>query len=350
MGKKDSALNIPENSSISMTLHSLCSLAEMTPTRGTGQVTWVPEKPQTLRNDLRLSSQMVLPVLGDRGVAKVIRHFERVREAIQGIFPQWGIPIDQERFKSTDFLLRTANTFPASSGIASSASSFAAMTLAMAGSLVRDPAQFEEALLNDPSLKRELAKISRMGSGSSCRSFEGPWVLWQEEEARRLAAETMPEMAHFVILVNTDPKKVSSSDAHQLIRTSPLWEGRPNRVEARIRKMTLALEKGDLTTLAQIAWTEAWEMHSLFHTCSEPFSYWEPGTLDVLHWFSSWFKNSGTNLSSIPPIVTLDAGPNIHVIVEKSDQEVWRNRLRERFAQSIILEDEQGFGAEIQYE
>jgi hypothetical protein len=44
------------------------------------------------------------------------------------------------------------------------------------------------------------------------------------------------------------------------------------------------------------------------------------------------------------PIVTLDAGPNIHVLVPTADAEIWRARLRESF-RGEILEDRAGSGA-----
>lgn len=329
MGKRDSGKNIPENPSISMTLDALCTVAELTPSSGKG-IQWVPELPQVS------GLPLVVPALKDEGIGKVVRHLERVRSMAKEIFPQFGLG-----FQESGFVLKTANTFPPSSGIASSASSFAAMTLAAAAGFARDLEVFDRVWNSEARLRRALARVSRQGSGSSCRSFDGPWVFWELEDAVPVQASGMPEMAHFVILVKTDPKRVSSSEAHSLVRTSPLWDGRVERVETRTRLMMAALEAGDLVGVARIAWSEAWEMHSLFHTCAEPFSYWEPGTIDGLHWFAPMIRESS------PPIVTLDAGPNIHVIVEKKFREEWRDRLKGHFAGNVILEDQQGKGASL---
>lgn len=49
--------------------------------------------------------------------------------------------------------------------------------------------------------------------------------------------------------------------------------------------------------------------------------------------------------SSRPPIVTLDAGPNVHIIVETSTAEEWRLALNKEFPGLKILHDTQGHGA-----
>ena len=64
---------------------------------------------------------------------------------------------------------------------------------------------------------------------------------------------------------------------------------------------------GDIAEVSRLSWTEMWEMHSLFHTASPAFSYWEPGTIHALRTFAE------DVLSDHPPIVTLDAGPNVHI-------------------------------------
>ncbi len=342
MGKKNSLLNFPENASLSLTLNGLCTVAELkVTTPGGGSTRWIPEAPSLRAKSFHFDLPWIVPSLNEESVSRVLRHLERVKSAIPDLFSRYDLDVDFSRLKNADFSLRTANTFPAASGIASSASSFAAVTLATAAACSKGIVRFQKVWDSELRFKRELAQISRIGSGSSCRSFEGPWVLWQKETAQCMETKGTPEMAHFVILVSTEIKKVSSSDAHSRVRTSPLWVGRAERVEERTQKMRAAFQLGDLPTVARIAWSEAWEMHSLFHTCSEPFSYWEPGTIEGLQWFSSLLQESS------PPIVTLDAGANIHVIIEKTQRIPWRKRLQDFFQGRAILEDEQGMGANL---
>jgi len=348
MGKKDSSMNLPENPSLSMTLNSLCSVVEVTvESSGNHQtVRWLPELPQKFLENLPARYPLIVPALDDRAVGKMIRHFERVEKAVPEIFSRWGLNLRTGGSKGKVFTFRSANTFPASSGIASSASSFAALTLGMATALCDDGVRFQKIWETEPALRRALARVARQGSGSACRSFEGPWVLWDEQDATKVETQSIPALAHFVILVKTDPKQVSSSDAHLRIKTSPLWEGRPERVRQRTGALADALKRGDLEAISRLSWSEAWEMHSLFHTCSEPFSYWEPGTMEVLQWFARYFKQNQDF-----PIVTLDAGPNIHVIVVKSQREIWRRRIQEQWGGTglltALLEDEPGEGASL---
>jgi diphosphomevalonate decarboxylase len=279
-----------------------------------------------------------VPSLKGEGLEKVIRHLKRVREESVGIFKEFGL---ETRSKPMSFTLRTANTFPQGSGIASSASAFAAITLSAAMAIAKDPTEFEKVYESDRHFRRRLARISRAGSGSSCRSFEGPFVEWKEEETVAVSSPVR-DLSHFVLVVSETEKRVSSSQAHARIKTSPLWEGRVERVEARLVSLRMALEQGDLRTVSKLAWGEAWEMHSLFHTAEEPFSYWEAQTMEALQFLTPSMSAAS---SETPPIVTLDAGPNLHLTVESRYADSWRARLSERFPQTRLLEDRPGRGA-----
>jgi len=340
MGKKDSTKNLPDNPSLSLTLSRLRRVVELSLVLGSGssEVAWLPELP-----GLPGGCPGESPQLSEAGIKKVIQHVQRVRDQAPLLFAQWGISHHAERVKSSQLLLRTANTFPQASGIASSASSFAALTLASAAAFTSSREKFEEIWKNEPRFKRSLAQISREGSGSSCRSFEGPWVEWSDDYAQKVSDSQLHELAHFVVLIKTDPKKVSSSEAHLRIKTSPLWKGRVKRTQDRVVELKAALKTGKLNTVAQIAWDEAWEMHSLFHTSEKPFTYWEPGTLVGLKYFEEAQKEWPS-----APIVTLDAGPNLHVLVLKQDQGYWRSKLQEIFPAQVLLEDAPGGGASLE--
>ncbi len=357
---QDSSRNLPLNPSISMTLKSLCTHAEITLSEPASSLKWVPELPRGLEG----VKDAVVPPLQGADIDRVFCHIERVRRALPELFQRLGVEFkaspEAQGFHGT---LKTANTFPASSGIASSASSFAAITLATAAAWLAENGSdsekeneiFERAWKADPRLRQVLAQLSRQGSGSSCRSFEGPWVEWEEESTRLLDSSGMPSLSHFVVLIKTQPKTVSSSEAHSRVETSPLWQGRVSRVHARVEQVRLSLLSGDLRSLAQVAWTESWEMHSLFHTSPEPFSYWEPGTIHGLHWLGRYLRENSPDVATDrsegipPPVVTLDAGPNLHVIVRSQDRDLWRLRLRECYSdhEIRILEDEPGEGAEL---
>ena len=346
MGKRDGAANIPENPSLSLTLNRLCSYVEITCSDAPGspdsdEATWAPELPLLWGgyNNLKLR----VPSLDEEGMGRFLRHFKRVRGAAPAILSKYGVPVAAQTVKARSYLIRSGNTFPPSTGIASSASSFAALTLATAMTRASDQAAFDRAWNSETGLRRDLASLSRQGSGSSCRSFEGPWVGWEMEHAFKVTALT-PELRHFVLLVSDAAKKIPSSRAHQLVKESPLWAGRVERASARFEQARKALAEGDITRLARIAWSETWEMHSLFHTAPEPFSYWRPGSVEFLQWLAPAINEPAPAIVS-PPVVSMDAGPNAHLIVEAADADLWRERLIRRYGAGAFLEDEPGCGA-----
>jgi diphosphomevalonate decarboxylase len=337
MGKTDLVKNLSENSSLSMTLNTLSTYMKIEFVDGAAGSFRLRPGFDPLPSGV---SSPYIPEIKGAGLEKMIRHWNRITEAAPSFLEASGL-----RFRPTPAVtLQTLNTFPMGSGIASSASSFAALTLA--GLIASTHEQDIEKLrafwrANDSvSLKRNCARISRQGSGSSCRSFEGPWVEWTAEDAVEFKT-SMPEMAHFVVVLSKTEKSISSSQAHQRVKTSPQWAGRVARVNQRFQLMKSAMKEGDVAKVARYSWSEMWEMHNLFHTASEPFSYWLPGTLNALHTFAD------DVLSPEPPIVTLDAGPNLHVLVPKKERSKWAAILKERFGESNLLSDSQGAGAEI---
>ncbi len=340
--------NIPENPSLSMTLDRLRTYVEID-LDGSAPARWVPELPHAAvgpREAAQAAGALAaaVPALSEKGQARFIAHLERVRAALPRLFAPLGLEL-QDR-GTQGLVIRTANTFPAASGIASSASSFAALTLATAAAFARDMDAFRRALA-DPSarLRRALAEIARQGSGSSCRSLEGPFVVWEGERAEAVAARgpggAQLKFAHFVVLADAGEKAVSSSDAHRLVKSSPLWAGRPERAAERVARVRAQLAQGDWSSLSRVVWSEMWEMHSLFHTAESPFSYFVPDTVRVLRALE---RELGRER---PPVVTLDAGPNIHVTVDARDRDEWGAYFTKNFPQLQVLEDKPGSGAEL---
>lgn len=221
-----------------------------------------------------------------------------------------------------NFLVMSGNNFPADAGIASSASSYAALTQAamLAFSEIKK--------IKTPDINSQAA-LSRLGSGSSCRSFLGPWCVWDENKIYAPDSSAMPELMDIVVIANADSKKVSSSEAHQRVRSSPLFNGRVERANLRLQKSLLAMQKADLNSLAQIAWEELWDMHSLFHTSVPPFFYFAPTTLLILRAVEDWRDEIGHM-----PITTIDAGPNVHLLVPAKEYSLWNERLEKLAAKS----------------
>ncbi len=336
MGKSGEEGNLPANSSLSMTLNSLCTVARVRKAK-TGGFRWDGALMDGSETVDGLAARV--PMLNVKGTERILKHVRRTLEQAPAVLNSVGLAAETP----VGLALAAANTFPAASGIASSASSFAAVTLAVAASCAKEVQAFWTAWRAKPEFRRALAEISRQGSGSSCRSMEGPFVKWSGARAEQVEGVAMPPMVDLVLLAGREEKEVSSSEAHRQVLSSPLWHGRVERAEKRVGLVEKALRAGDLAGLARGVWEESWEMHSLFHTSNPPFTYWLPRSVELLRYLAPYATGSS---DLPPPLVTLDAGPNVHVLVPESAAHAWRSRIELAFPDLEILQDRAGLGAE----
>ena len=222
----------------------------------------------------------------------------------------------KDHFNITEsFLVQSANNFPSDCGIASSASSFAALTKAVAA-LATEGDRSAEAL----------SKLSRQGSGSSCRSLFTPWAVWQDEAAEPVDLG-IERLIHVLVLGDDTVKLVSSSEAHRRVAESPLFEGRVERAIDRYDRLMVALRGDQWKDAYQICWQEFWDMHALFETSPEPFGYMNANSLLILREAEAQWRSSGTG-----PIVTMDAGANVHLMYKLS-QSTQADEIIQRYEQ-----------------
>ncbi|GJM07142.1 MAG: diphosphomevalonate decarboxylase [marine bacterium B5-7] len=315
MGKIDFEKNLPTNPSLSFTLENLRSYVELE---------LVQEKTLSVSSDPECLSKTV----GGRdsrhrapGMASCVFSTNIVDPSAENAFDTWA-PLShpqcqpltlsdsaQNRFLThfsmlknyfkceEQFIVRSANNFPASCGLASSAASFAALTRAAI-----------EAMAETPISAKEKTTLARLGSGSACRSLLGPWVVWDLENVYAIDLP-YPELLHHVIVVEEQEKTLRSSDAHRLVMSSPHFKGRPERAIARKTQLIESLCEQNWRAAFEIVWDEFQDMHELFHTASTPFRYLSDKSQHVLDHFQDVWKKHDDG-----PLVTMDAGPNIHVL------------------------------------
>lgn len=283
MGKKKDDSNLPDNPSLSYTLKNLLSSVMLEPYHG-GKDLWEPL-------DTPGAECFALSLAGQN---RFLSHLARLKNFFN---------------YSGNFIVRSTNNFPQSSGLASSASSFAALTKCAMISLS------ELCDMPLPSLEIQ-AQQSMQGSGSSCRSFFSPWALWQEDKIRSIALP-YPELQHQVILISHAEKEVLSTEAHRRVKTSPHYVNRPQRASENLKTLLAALEAKDWQNAFQIAWREFQDMHLLFTTSAKPFSYMTPNTEAVLRDLQNLWQTQGDG-----PIVTMDAGPNIHLLYRPDQRDL----------------------------
>jgi diphosphomevalonate decarboxylase len=276
MGKEDASSNVPSNSSLSWTLDDLRTYVRVTLREDLHKDQWQPLKDNRVEN-LALSSA---------SIQRYMKHFQMLKN-------QWGM--------QKNFLIESANNFPSDCGLASSASSFAALTKAAVE-------MFQELSPRPDVGIIETAELAKKGSGSSCRSFFGPWALWYKDGVRPLE---FPHSAllHQVVVVEAEKKNVSSSEAHLRVTSSSLFPGRVERAERRLAELIHALKQENWRSIFDITWAEFWDMHSLFETSVPSFGYLQSASVKVLDFSKEiWLENKDG------PVVTMDAGANVHFL------------------------------------
>lgn len=295
--------NIPTNASLSYTLDHLRTFVRVTET-SESQDRWQPLEGENYEA-FHLSAS---------GVQRFLAHFQFLKN-------QWGV--------QGNFLVESANNFPADCGLASSASSFAALTLAAAEMFQQlNPQPWGED-------KKFLSSLSRQGSGSSCRSLYTPWAVWAKEYAEPIELP-YKNLIHQVIIVESSKKEISSSAAHKLVARSSLFPGRVERVNLRLQQLTEALKTENWEQSFRIVWAEFWDMHALFATVEEPFMYMTAGSQLVLEEILRYWKEQGQG-----PLVTMDAGANVHLLWREDQREAARaqyHRWQEQFR--VITSDD----------
>ena len=205
------------------------------------------------------------------------------------------------------FVIRSHNNFPSDAGLASSASSFAALTKAFAKALKK---------LQGQSLSLvECANLSRKGSGSSCRSFFSG-CLWMPN-GKLFPIKFPKDWVHTVVLTSKEKKHIPSSKAHKMVLTSPLYKNRPQRAKQRLSTFLKALKYKDWKELYKTAQAEFYDMMDLFQTASPSFSYFTKDTRTVLDIINRLWKENNDG-----PLVTMDAGPHVHLIWKKHQRDL----------------------------
>ena len=311
-GKSDATSQWPANDSLSMTLDHC----------------------RTVTTAVRCSSADHQVVLEDQQISrqeqgKIFAHIDRLCRATG----HDGAKLD----------IVSRNTFPAGCGIASSASGFAALTLAVAGALLEagDLAALAQAGYD----REQLADLARLGSGSACRSLTGGFVHWQRGAAadgQKVTTCPGPELADTIVVLSDKPKVVSSSAGHQTAWTSPLFAARIAGLPERLNRMRRALAAGDAETFGPLLEQDALDMHAVMLSSTPALNYFAPETAAFLAWIRRTRQET-----KLPVWFTMDAGPNVHLISHPGDQERLVGLIRRTYPEYRLISDRTGSGPEL---
>lgn len=253
--------------------------------------------------------------------------------------------------KTHHFAISSSNSFPHSSGIASSASSMCALALCIV-SLEKNA----NPSMSDAFFLQKASFLARLGSGSAARSVQGPLMSWGHSTAiagssplfgTQITQDIHPIFHDFqdsILIIDKGQKKVSSTLGHQLMENHPYAQTRFTQAEENLLKLTEVLKKGDLDTFISIVESEALTLHALMMASSPYFILMKPETLSVLN--AIWDFRQQTN---IPVCFTLDAGANVHVLYPKANSvqvlEFIETNLKRFCENGQYIEDQVGSGA-----
>jgi diphosphomevalonate decarboxylase len=225
--------------------------------------------------------------------------------------------------KEYHFKIETSNSFPHSSGIASSASGMSALALCFM--------QLEKELnpnMSGEFLTKKASFLARLGSGSACRSLEGDLVQWgvheNTKESSDLYGVKYPHEVHAVfkkyqdtiLLVDKGEKQVSSTIGHDLMHGHPFAEQRFSQAHDNLSKLKKVFKEGNLDTFIKIVESEALTLHAMMMTSHPYFILMKPNTLEIINRIWAFRERSKTHVS-----FTLDAGANVHVLYPENEKE-----------------------------
>ncbi|WP_310991337.1 diphosphomevalonate/mevalonate 3,5-bisphosphate decarboxylase family protein [Aequorivita marina] len=270
---------------------------------------------------------------------KIQRFFERVEVYLPFL-------------KDFKFKIETTNSFPHSSGIASSASGMSALALC----LVDMEKQMQPAV-SGAYFNEKASFLARLGSGSACRSIEGPLIVWGEHSqidgSSNLFGTKYPFKVHqnfenyrdTILLVDKGEKQVSSTLGHDLMLDHPFAEQRFRQAKDNLSKMVPVLENGNLSEFIKIVESEALSLHAMMMTSMPYFILMKPNTLEIINRIWKFRQETGSNVC-----FTLDAGANVHVLYPQSETEAVFKFIKSDLSQYCkngeFITDEVGLGAQ----
>jgi len=243
------------------------------------------------------------------------------------------------------------NTFPHSSGIASSASSMSALVMC----LIEIEQQVSGLAIEEEEMLRKASFFSRIGSGSASRSVFPYASIWGRSEAVEGSAQEyafpMSGLIHpvfkgyrdSILIIHAGTKEVSSRVGHALMDNNPFASVRYQQANDNIHSLVSAMKQGDLEKFIAITESEALQLHALMMTSNPSFILMQPGTLAAIASIRRFRNETG-----IPVCFTLDAGPNIHLLYPHENdiavKEFMQSELTPLCANGSWIDDKAGDG------
>ncbi len=286
-GQKDKKLILPYNDSFSMNLSNCYTIVELN----------IHE--DKFVQELYIKDYQQKEYVKDKGEALVkVKKFLKTTERFFGRKADFG------------FKIYSQNSFPKKAGIASSASFFSALALALT-------LAFGEKLS-----QKNLSILARLsGSGSACRSVPDGFSWWRRGEssftsyAFSLAPPSFWDLNDLVLILSKQEKKVPSVEGHLNAPTSPFFKLRLIDIKRRLRLIKKAFLNKDFSLFGLLVEEDCLSMHMVMMTQKPPLFYWSSQTFEIIK------KTVTLRKRGVEAYYTIDAGENVHIICQRKDKE-----------------------------
>jgi len=307
-GKRKAALNLPAVGSISLTLEAL-----KTHTR-------VDFDTHLLHDILKINDQPASP-----------EQQKRVSEFMDIVRSKAAI--DQHA------RIDSHNNFPTAAGLASSASAFAALSVAAS----------RAAGLTLSS--EDLSRLARQGSGSAARSIYGGFVEMirgirndgTDACARQIKPPDYWDLRVLIVVTSRQEKQTGSSAAmKRSAQTSPFYSQWIEHSENDLAEMRMAIADKNFEKLGELSEFNALKMHALMISSRPAVIYWNARTMDLIHFVSDLRRQA------IPVYFTIDAGPQVKLISLPAYTKVLIEKLRDIPGLEDVIESSLGGDAMIE--
>lgn len=299
-GKENEELIIPKNSSLSLTLDALYTETE---------VSFLDDKDAI---DAKSKDIFYLDdILQDEKQQKKISKYIDIFREISGI--------------NKNVLVKSYNHVPTAAGLASSASGFAALAMAL------------NKLFELNYSKEEISKLARRGSGSASRSIFGGFVEWikgnsHDSSYARKIDDADWDIAMIILVLKSEKKEISSREAmKQTIETSPLYNAHVESCEEDLQNIKKAIRQQDFNALGKIAEHNAMKMHATMISSNPPIIYFKEDSIKAIE------KIKDMRLKGFEIYYTMDAGPNVKIICRKSESKQIVEELKKEFDDKKII-------------
>ena len=283
-GKKDEVLRLPTNGSISMNLSNLFT-------------TTTVEFSENLQEDTISIDGEMNSLFNHR----IVAHLGRMRTLAKN---------------SLKAKVVSQNNFPSGTGLSSSASGFAALTLAATKSIGLELSE------------KELSILARQGSGSASRSIPNGFVQWidgntsEESFSKSIFPAEYWDIVDMVVIVSKEKKDVPTSEGQKRVKSSIFFQTRINHINEKLVTCKKLITEKNFSDFGKLIEMEALELHAMMLTSWPPLLYWLPQSIYVMKSVQKW-REGGLEV-----YFTVNTGQDIHVICQKKDEETVLKKIK----------------------